>query len=195
VITPSLRRRPAGRTVLLALALATILPAGSLGARALPVEAGTAARALTTARVSASTWRLFETAAGSFNAVSCPTTEDCVAVATSTGSDNAVTFDGSTWRGPRLLEQYVGELVSLSCPAAGSCVALTDLGMATILRDGRWSSLTAIDEQPGPPYPGMMASVSCTSARFCVAVDAEGNAEAYEGRSWTRPSTIDGDYR
>jgi hypothetical protein len=117
-----------------------------------------------------------------------------VAVGTSTGTDSTVEFNGSKWGVARTLEKFKGEVVALSCPAVGWCVAITDLAAATILHDGRWSPLTTLDPNPGPPYPGMANAGSCTSSRFCLAVDALGDTETYNGTTWTKPERIDQDF-
>ena len=124
-------------------------------------------------------WKVDMTSIGAFNVLSCASTRFCIAVGTSTSTDNAVKFNDTRWGTVRQLEQYAGEVVLLSCPTVGWCVALTDLAGATVLHDGRWSQLTTIDPNPGPPYSGMANAVSRTSSRFCVAGDAQGNAETY----------------
>lgn len=139
-------------------------------------------------------WKIDQTSAGSFNVVSCASTHFCMAVGTSTGTDYAVEFNGTRWETARTLERFKGEVVSLSCPTVGWCVAVTDLAGATVLKDGRWSRLTTLDPNPGPPYPGMANAVSCTSSHFCVAVDGQGNAEVFNGTSWTRPEQVDQDF-
>ena len=139
-------------------------------------------------------WKIAQTSAGSFNVASCASTRFCVAVGTSTGTDYAVEFDGTRWEEARTLERFKGEVVSLSCPTVGWCVAVTDLAGATVLEGGRWSRLTTLDPNPGPPYPGMANAVSCTSSHFCVAVDGQGNAETYNGASWTKPAHVDQDF-
>jgi hypothetical protein len=136
-------------------------------------------------------WKIDQTSAGSFNVVSCASTRFCMSVGTSTGTDYAVEFSGTSWGTARALERFKGEVVSLSCPTVGWCVAVTDLAGATVLKDGRWSRLTTLDPNPGPPYPGMANAVSCTSPHFCVAVDGQGNAESYNGTSWTKPEQVD----
>jgi hypothetical protein len=139
-------------------------------------------------------WKINQTSVGSFNVVSCASTHFCMAVGTSTGTDYAVEFNGIRWEAARTLERFKGEVVSLSCPTVGWCVAVTDLAGATVLKDGRWSRLTTLDPNPGPPYPGMANAVSCTSPRFCVAVDGQGRAETYNGTSWTKPEHVDQDF-
>jgi hypothetical protein len=136
-------------------------------------------------------WKIDQMIVGSFNVVSCASTHFCMAVGTSTGTDYAVEFNGTRWEAARTLERFNGEVVSLSCPTVGWCVAVTDLAGATVLKDGRWSRLTTLDPNPGPPYPGMANAVSCTSSHFCVAVDGQGNAETYNGTSWTKPEQVD----
>jgi hypothetical protein len=156
-----------------------------------PVHAAAAQERGQPGRPETSSSRPFETGAGSFNAVSCPTSTDCVAFGTSNGDDSEVNFDGSRWGSPRLMEEYAGEVVTVSCPTEVGCVALTDQAMATVLRNERWSSLERVDAFPGPPHPGIVVAVSCSSPHFCAAVDAEGNAEDFDGRAWTRPLLVD----
>jgi len=139
-------------------------------------------------------WKIAQTSAGSFNVVSCASTRFCMAVGTSTGTDYAVEFNGTRWEAARTLERFKGEVVSLSCPTVGRCVAVTDLAGATVLKNGRWSRLTTLDPNPGPPYPGMANAVSCTRPNFCVAVDGQGNTETYNGTSWTKPEQVDQDF-
>jgi len=181
-------RRP-GLATLLGLVAVAAIPSACSFSQGVARGATVTAAAPQTSR-----WKVDETNAGAFNVVSCASARFCVAVGTSTGTDNVVEFENGSWGAPRQLEQYAGEVVSLSCPEVGWCVALTDLAAATILRDGRWSRLTTIDPNPGPPYPGMTNAVSCTSSRFCVAVDAQGNTETYNGTSWTKPLRADPDY-
>ena len=139
-------------------------------------------------------WKIDQTSVGSFNVVSCASSHFCMAVGTSMGTDYAVEFNGTRWEAARTLERFKGEVVSLSCPIVGWCVAVTDLAGATVLEDGRWSRLTTLDPNPGPPYPGMVNAVSCTSSRFCAAVDGQGNAETLNGTSWTKPEQVDQDF-
>jgi len=181
------RRR---RRRLTALSVLPVLALGVAASFAMSGEAASGAVAIMSAPATTG-WKIEQTSAGSFNVVSCASTRFCVAVGTSTGTDYAVEFNGTRWEAARTLERFKGEVVSLSCPTVGWCVAVTDLAGATILKDGRWSRLTTLDPNPGPPYPGMANAVSCTSLHFCVAVDGQGNAETYNGTSWTRPERVD----
>ena len=181
--------RPGRCRVVVSLLGALLRAAATIG------SALAAGNALANASVATSpSWKVDETGAGALNVVSCSNRHFCVAVGTSTGTDEVVEFNGTSWGTARQLEKYAGEVVSLSCPTVGWCVALTDLAGAAILHHGRWSHLTTIDPNPGPPYPSMATAVSCTSSRFCLAVDAQGNAETYNGTSWTEPQRIDHDF-
>jgi uncharacterized Fe-S cluster protein YjdI len=178
-------RRPAtlllaGITVGLICALVPIANASSSGAATANGSVSKAPR-----------WTESTTFVPAFNVVSCASAKSCVAVGTSSGTDDAVQLTGNHWSAERKIAQYAGEVVSLSCPTVGWCMALTDLAAATVLSGGRWSNLQTLDPNPGPPYPGMANAVSCPSSRFCVAVDGQGNSETYDGASWTRPKAID----
>jgi hypothetical protein len=185
-VTRRLRRR---------LALVNLLAVLALGvAFSLCVSGGAASAVIAIASAPKALWKIDQTRVGSFNVVSCASTHFCMAVGTSTGTDYAVEFNGTRWETARTLERFKGEVISLSCPTVGWCVAVTDLAGATVLKDGRWSRLTTLDANPGPPYPGMANAVSCTSSHFCVAVDGQGNAETYNGTSWTKPEQVDQDF-
>jgi uncharacterized Fe-S cluster protein YjdI len=171
-----------------------VLAVLALGAALSISPSGVAASGAIASAPKGAVWKIAQTSAGSFNVVSCATTRFCVAVGTSTGTDSAVEFKGATWEAARTLERFEGEVVSLSCPTVGWCVAVTDLAGATVLKDGRWSRLTTLDPNPGPPYPGMANAVSCTSSHFCVTVDGQGNAEVFNGTSWTKPEQVDQDF-
>lgn len=186
-MTRRLRRRLTAISVLAVLVLGV--------AASFSVSGGAASDAIAIASApKTAVWKIDRTSVGSFNVVSCASTHFCMAVGTSTGTDSALAFNGTRWEAAHTLEQFKGEVVSLSCPTLGWCVAVTDLAGATVLEDGRWSRLTTLDPNPGPPYPGMANAVSCTSSHFCVAVDGQGNAETYNGTSWTKPEQVDQDF-
>ncbi|MGH9614803.1 MAG: hypothetical protein ACRD4P_17195 [Bryobacteraceae bacterium] len=181
-MTRRLRRR---------LTVLSVLAVLALGMTASFSASGVAASGAIASAPKRAEWKIDQTSAGSFNVVSCASTHFCMAAGTSTGTDYAVEFNGTRWETARTLERFKGEVVSLSCPTVGWCVAVTDLAGATVLKDGRWSKLTTLDPNPGPPYPGMANAVSCTSSHFCAAVDGQGSAETFNGTSWTKPQRVD----
>jgi hypothetical protein len=118
--------------------------------------------------------------------VSCGSATFCVA--TDIGG-NALTFNGSAWSGPKLIDSSNGTgngLDSVSCPSSSFCVAVDDEGGALTFNGSSWSAPREIDDSG---YG--LSSVSCPSSSFCVAVDGGGNALTFNGSSWSAPKLID----
>jgi len=105
-------------------------------------------------------------------AVSCPTTAECVAVGGSSSGAGTVlvtTTSGATWV-PATVPTGVGTLVGVSCPTTSDCVAVgtaTDQDGAILTStDGgtSWTSQTVPSGEDG------LEGVSCATVSNCVAV-------------------------
>ncbi len=83
---------------------------------------------------------------GALDAVSCPTTNFCVAA---DASGSVLTWNGSAWSPPEQVlpgaTQYTGDPTSLSCPTSRFCMVLDG--------DGDYTTFTA------PPSPGQPPTV------------------------------------
>jgi hypothetical protein len=140
---------------------------------------------------------------GDVDLLSCASPTFCVALDT---SDNAFTYDGSSWSGPTKLENTqpspLGpDLYSVSCASPTFCAAVDTNGNAFIYNGSRWSAPWSLygGDAPilsGPPssssyYPmADVFSVSCPVAWDCVVVDGNGAAFTYDGSSWSGPTYI-----
>jgi hypothetical protein len=114
------------------------------------------------------------------DALSCPTTNFCMAIES---SGYTYTYNGTTWSPGPTLNQTV---FSLSCASATFCAAGDGNGNENIFNGGTWTT-TNVDGG------FVMDSVSCPTTSFCVAVDGDGGGDAvtWNGASWSNPQTID----
>lgn len=140
-----------------------------------------------------------------FNAVTCPSVEDCVAVgdyATTSGEQAFVASDsGGTWTVSQVNMSGLGAgadpsagLAAVSCAAAGSCAAVGayvdssnhDQGLIDTQTNGAWTAskpkLSALSSVATNPSLAL-TSVSCPSAGDCTAVGRYTDASPPEG-SW-----------
>ena len=122
--------------------------------------------------------------------VSCPSTQDCVAVGGGYGygAQTFVTTDGgTTWRVVQTLSHR--EFESVSCPTTLACVAVgetlhraRDVGVAEVSSDGgsTWSRVRLPRKTP------RLWGVTCVSTRSCVAVGERGDTltSADGGTTW-----------
>jgi hypothetical protein len=97
-----------------------------------------------------------------------------------------LTYNGTGWNTPQLLDYQFIVPNSVSCADPSFCVAVDNSGDYFLYDGTSWASSVNIDGTTS------LNSVSCPSSSFCVAVDATGNALTYDGTSWTAPTDIDG---
>jgi photosystem II stability/assembly factor-like uncharacterized protein len=132
---------------------------------------------------------------GSFNAVSCPTATECVAVGGDGGLNGVASTSqngGTTWK-QGALEASEPDLNAVDCASASTCVAVGQ-GVAARSTDGgaTWTSGTI------PTSDTTLLGVSCPSTSLCVGVGVSpGDAGPYAGQllvssdggvSWTTPT-------
>ncbi len=97
--------------------------------------------------------------------VSCVSSSFCAAV---DRQGNALSFDGSTWSAPLLIDST--GLVSVSCPSSSFCAAVEYEDNAVSFDGSSWSTPQPIDTMKN------LLPVSCASSSFCVAVHPTGTA-------------------
>jgi hypothetical protein len=104
--------------------------------------------------------------------ISCPTRHACTAIG---GYDAALTYDGTTWKGPRDADGERSSLQSVSCPTTSFCAAVG--GRSMVVEKGRhWGKVK--------PTAFVLDSVSCTSRHFCLASGRDGHIMRYDGKAW-----------
>lgn len=118
---------------------------------------------------------------GNVQSVSCTTTHFCAAV---DGSGNAITFNGSRWSQPKMVNPW-GLLNDVSCTGRAFCVAVGsgrngNAGEIVTYEGTSWSAQAA-------PLLGEPTSVSCPSPSFCAVIDTNGQVETFDGKSWGLP--------
>jgi len=104
---------------------------------------------------------------GGVSAVSCATSNFCVAVDRS-GAQS--TFNGSSWSVPAVIDSGTA-LNAVSCPSATFCVATDVIGRYVVMNNAVWSAPTPFASATGP----VMEAVSCASSSFCLAVGTTAN--------------------
>jgi hypothetical protein len=130
--------------------------------------------------------------AARMTSVSCPSLSFCVAVDT---KDHAVSYDGTSWSSPRLIDRGNGAFNSVSCPSAVFCVAVDATGHAVTFNGTSWSNPVLIDSHPGQRRTSGLTAVSCASSSFCAAVDDVGFATIFNGTTWSEPQSVSEDFR
>src|SRR5580658_9680379 len=106
------------------------------------------------------------------NAISCPSTDECVAVDDAGNASYSSDASGAGTWGTFASRRIDSEsLLSISCPTTTFCVAGDDDGsvVAGDPQGGGWNSPLDIDHSEA------IWGVSCTSDTLCVAVDDDGN--------------------
>ncbi|MGO9559239.1 MAG: hypothetical protein ACLPQS_08750 [Acidimicrobiales bacterium] len=146
---------------------------------------------------------------GVWDAVSCYSSDDCVAVGSvnksATQSGLIEKWDGTKWAIQPSPDPSGGGAVSLngvSCPSATSCTAVgqshagsVNSTLAEEWNGSSWKIKTSPDPS-GEAYGSTLTSVSCTSANACAAVGhSEGKsgqsllAESWGGTKWVIDKT------
>lgn len=103
--------------------------------------------------------------------ISCATTSFCVVVGSDADGGVAVTFDGSAWSAPTVLNRNFGA-TTISCPETDYCIA-GDNAWVYNFNGTSWGATVQLEASDS------VTSLSCTSARFCVAGDSVSNAFVY----------------
>ena len=105
--------------------------------------------------------------AGSFNALTCPTSQECVAVGGGDGLAGVAatsTDDGSSWSLGNF-NSNEPELNAIDCTSANDCVAVGEGAIVTSIDGGQtWVS------KPLPSANTTLLGVSCSSPTTCVSV-------------------------
>ncbi len=122
--------------------------------------------------------------------VSCTGASFCAAV---DAFGAFLTWNGTSWSQPSVIDQGGGGLTSVSCVSSSFCMAVDNSGRVLFYPGGAlWSAPEPVDLAGGG-----LTSVSCASTTFCGAVDASGNALIYSiqaGSStatWSQPYAAD----
>ena len=119
---------------------------------------------------------------GSLSAVSCPTTDFCMAV----GDGDAVRYLDGHWLAPTALDMRgpaADGLVTVSCSSTSFCVAGDGRGQVFTYAGSRWSG-------PGRVAKAGLAQLSCGARSFCAALDTNGAALVFDGSAWSPPQPI-----
>jgi hypothetical protein len=146
------------------------------------------------------------TRGGDLDAVSCPSTTDCIAVGDSFTANNtdglAEGWNGSTWSVQSIPNPASGgAYTAVSCPSTSWCMATggnNNGGPAAAVWNGSTWSSVAFPSPSGEPLSGP-ASVSCSSATACTATgsgitSSDGYqivAARWNGTKWTLQSAPD----
>ena len=97
--------------------------------------------------------------------MSCATTTFCLVV---NDAGDAVSYDGTAWSSPEMIDPQGGGLTSLSCPTTNFCAAVDADGEVLTYDCQQWAIPIIIDPT------NALESVSCPTVRFCAAVGAAG---------------------
>lgn len=139
-----------------------------------------------------------------FDAVSCPTTSQCLALDSLGGPPEL--WNGRSWRPEPLPSPLTAlDVGAISCASARSCVVVGTTPHAAMWDGTTWHASKTVS--PHSPFPNdtVLNSVACVSRTDCVAVggyetpvpDMPGLfqtsplAESWNGRTWTRLPTAD----
>jgi hypothetical protein len=136
-----------------------------------------------------------------FNAVSCASATNCLAVGYYSNNVSVSRTLAARWNGTRWLRTLTpglgnsAQLTGVSCPSATFCVAvgqgLSGLAVAESWNGSTWSVMRT------PAITGGFSAVSCSSATSCIAVGDRENthqvartlAESWNGSTWSVSTT------
>jgi hypothetical protein len=158
----------------------------------------------------------------SFAAVACPSTTECVAVGSASGSGPgsvAEVWNGTAWRAERVPNPHgissTGQVAlnAVSCPSTSLCVAVgtytpngseltVSRSFSAVWQDGKWTEHpTAIIHAIGLDGTDLQG-VSCPSTTACMAVgtyqQGKGSgflSEQWQGSSWSLIKTPEAPYQ
>ena len=122
------------------------------------------------------------------DSLSCSSRSFCVVV---TSHGNALTYNGTSWSKPDLIDAKGGGIASVSCPSRVFCAAVDSNGNALMYEDGKWGSPIDVDRASTQNTGFGISSVSCSSNHFCMAVDSNGYALEFRNGRWSHPILID----
>lgn len=126
--------------------------------------------------------------------LACPAATECVSVGSAAnrphstipyGTGYAVTYDGSGWGTPVIMDPAHDGPDAVSCPSLSFCAATDTAGYVLYLRHGDWSAPAKID------HAGRLTGIDCVSSSFCLATDDNGQILEYDGSAWSGPHRID----
>jgi hypothetical protein len=117
--------------------------------------------------------------------VSCPTATFCMAVDT---HGHALSYDGTTWSAPTLVDKGDGAIDAVSCATPTFCVAVDKTAHALVYDGTSWSEPEQVDANGFP-----LTAVSCVSSSFCMAVDQHTFSQMFDGTSWSQISIYPSD--
>src|SRR5437879_5442614 len=146
-------------------------PPGATGTTAVPPSTAMAVR------LQWSSPKQIDTHQG-YASVSCAIASFCEAVVASPQLGSAITWNGTSWSAPQVLDQQ--NLNHVSCPTAGFCMAASN--SAFTWNGASWSRGSHLI-WPNPKDG--ITNVSCGSPSFCVAPDVDGDMRIWNGTSWS----------
>jgi hypothetical protein len=109
---------------------------------------------------------------GVIASLSCPSPSFCAAA---DGSGNALTFNGSSWSAPVLIDPTPLGEGTVSCDSALFCGAVEEGAKVAIFNRSKWSAALLIDK------PMSITGISCSSSSSCAVVDEYGNVLTLTG--------------
>ncbi len=128
-----------------------------------------------------------DTGSSDLFSVSCTSVSFCMAV---DWLGNALSFDGSGWSTPTVIDpsatsgNFGVTPPFVSCPSTTACVAVDGAGKAIVYSNGTWGAPVSVDSKG-------FSSLSCPTTSFCAAVDNGGNALTYSNGAWSPPVSVD----
>jgi hypothetical protein len=171
-------------------------PQATQPAPASPTQTPQSASPAPTGPVVSAAWTTIPIGAANLSAVSCPSTDFCVAVdrAGDVITSTNPLGGASAWNVTSVDSGVNAGLTGVSCPSAALCIAVDSTGHV----------VTSIHPMGGPSawtvtrldQAGNLNGVSCASVAFCVAVDTNGDAvtttDPLGGPSAWTVSNVDG---
>jgi hypothetical protein len=138
-----------------------------------------------------STW-LFGAVGYDVSSVSCASATFCLAMASINASVYALTWNGTSWSSPALIDSAQGVSPPpgtgfVSCASPTFCAVADTGGNVLTFNGSSWSAPHTIDAGAVQP----LAAISCPTTTFCTAIDGFGQAFTYNGSSWSGPAGVE----
>jgi hypothetical protein len=108
---------------------------------------------------------------------SCAATNFCIAVDTGGG---VLTFNGSTWTAPDIIDPTYQHLWSVSCPSRTFCAAVDTSSNIFTFNGTTWT-----EGKPAPTGGKGLEAVSCPNSATCMANGFNGEVFTYTNAKWT----------
>jgi hypothetical protein len=128
-------------------------------------------------------WSNGPTISSGLSAVSCVTTQWCVAI----GESDAYVYSNGQW-GAGVPAPGQDSLEAISCASQTFCMIVNSHGSATVFDGLSWGE--AIQAEPANETTPTFQAVSCPNTSLCVALDSEGQAVEYQNGSWETPMRV-----